>query len=202
MRSMYARIVGRSGRRRSQRGQSMVEFCLVLPTLLTLVLAVAEMGFAFGQNMSLELGSREGSRVGASLANGAGTPGGATSVDPQIIASVERALTSKGANVKLSDIEYVRIYKSNATGGQGSFNEWHYSSSPVTTGGVTVHFQQVSSGWSAASRISALPNPDSIGVAIRYRYHLQTPLGAIAGIFGAGEFVMSDSTVMAVEPAG
>ena len=57
---------------------------------------------AIGTNMSLVLATREGARVGASLVNGGGALGcGAGSpreplVDPQIIASVERGLTSPG----------------------------------------------------------------------------------------------------------
>ena len=193
---------------RSQRGQALVEFALILPIIMVLVLSMAEIGLAIGNNMSLELATREGSRVGASLANGGGTPGcGAgqspnwATVDPQIIASVERALTSKGSGVTLSKVVNIHIYKALANGAEDVYNEWTYSAGggPVV-GGIQLDFVQGAVGWQACLRNSTLP-PPSIGVSITYRYQMVTPLAVLTGMFGGSQITMTDRTVMALEPS-
>lgn len=45
---------------RAARGQGVVEFALVLPFLMLLVLGAIEFGFMFNSNISLEYASREG----------------------------------------------------------------------------------------------------------------------------------------------
>jgi Flp pilus assembly protein TadG len=195
----------RTGR---QRGQALVEFTLILPIILILVLSMAEIGLAIGNNMSLELATREGARVGASLANGGGTPGcgtgqspNAATVDPQIIASVERALSSSGSGVDMSKVDYVHIYESNSDGSEGLTNVWTYSAGggPVV-GGIRLDFVQGTVAWQVCSRTSA-PPPDSIGVSISYRYKLITPLSILTGMFGANQITMVDRTIMALEPS-
>ncbi len=48
---------------RRERGQSMVEFALVLPLFLTIVFAVVEIGRAFATKQALTIAAREGARV-------------------------------------------------------------------------------------------------------------------------------------------
>ena len=193
----------RTHRRRS--GQALVEFALILPIILTLVMGVAEMGTAIGTNMSLVLATREGARVGASLVNGGGAPGcgggqspNAALVDPMIIASVERALTSRGSGIKIADVEWIHIYRSTGGGGESVVNAWFPGAGP-TVDGVALHFAPSGASWQACSRTSTLP-AESIGVSIRYHYQLFTPLSAITGLFGLNEIVMTDRTVMALQP--
>jgi hypothetical protein len=193
-------------RRRRRAGQALVEFALILPLVVTLVLSVAEVGVAIGTNMSLVLATREGARVGAALVNGGGAPGcgpgqspNAASVDPQIIASVERALTSQGSGIDLSRVDWIHIYKATASGGEALVNTWVPGSGPAVDG-VALHFAPAGTTWQACSRTSTLP-ADSIGVSIRYRHRLFTPLSAITGLFGTNEIVMTDRTVMALEPS-
>jgi hypothetical protein len=195
----------RRSRRRRGAGQALVEFALILPIILTLVLSVAEVGVAIGTNMSLVLATREGARVGASLVNGGGAPGcgggqspNAALVDPMIIASVERALTSQGSGIDVNNVDWIHIYKATSSGGESMVNAWYPGPGP-TIDGVTLHFAPGSTSWQACSRTSNLP-ADSIGVSIRYRHQLFTPLSAITGLFGTHEIVMTDRTVMALEP--
>jgi hypothetical protein len=193
--------------RRRQRGQALVEFTLIVPMVLVLVLGLAEIGTAIGDNMSLQLATREGARVGASLGNGGGTPGcgagqspNAATVDPLIIASVEQGLRSQGSGIDLSMVSYIHIYKANADGSEGLANVWTYSpgSGPMV-GGFNLNFSPGAVAWAACSRNSALP-PPSIGVSIRYRHRLITPISALTGLWGAQEIVMTDRTIMALQP--
>jgi hypothetical protein len=187
--------------RRRQRGQSLVEFTMIIPVLMTLVLAIAEFGVAIGSNMTLIEATREGARVGAILVGGANSFGcvgatGSTSVDPQIIAAVQRVIESPG-----SGITSIRIYKADANGNDttGFYNEWTLGSGGGTICGVALDFAPTAVNWPVTSRSNTLP-AGSIGVKITYGYSLFTPLSSLAGLFGTGKITMVDQTVMAFEP--
>jgi hypothetical protein len=195
----------RRSRRRRGAGQALVEFCLVLPIILTLVLSVAEVGVAIGTNMSLVLATREGARVGAALVNGGGAYGCGSGqspneavVDPMIVASVQRALTSEGSGIDISKVDWIHIYKATASGGESLVNEWTPGAGPVVDG-LTLVFSPGGVSWPACSRAHTLP-ADSLGVSISYRHQLFTPLSAFTGALGLTEIVMTDRTVMALEP--
>ncbi|MEI7745746.1 MAG: TadE family protein, partial [Chloroflexota bacterium] len=103
--------------RRRQDGQSIVEFALILPAFLIILLGLLEFGLAFDHLISISYATREGARVGAALVNGGGTAGcgsgqspSASTVDPLIIAAVERVLTSSGSQVNIADVSQIRIY--------------------------------------------------------------------------------------------
>jgi len=53
-----------SKREDRQRGAAAVEFALILPLLLAMVLGVIDFGVVFGQNLSLQSAAREGARQG------------------------------------------------------------------------------------------------------------------------------------------
>jgi Flp pilus assembly protein TadG len=87
-----------------QRGQSVVEFALILPVLAVMLSALLEFGLAMDSDMALEAASREGARVGASLGND-GTQGicpntiaddPATGVDAMIVQTVATSLSGAG----------------------------------------------------------------------------------------------------------
>jgi hypothetical protein len=169
---------------------------MILPVILVLVMAMAEIGLAIGNNMSLELATREGARVGASLVNGGAHP---ETVDPQIIASVERALLSPGSGVDITKIDSIHIYLATSSGGESKVNEWLPGAGP-TVDGVQLHFYQSSAAWPAATRTSVLPAA-SIGVSITYRYQMVTPLSWLTGLWGMHQITMTDHTVMALQPS-
>jgi Flp pilus assembly protein TadG len=104
-----------------QRGQSLVEFGLVLPVLAVMLSAVLEFGLAVDSNLGLEAASREGARVAASLGND-GSQGicpnaiaddPATGVDATIVQTVQTSLS--GAGVGLSTAQ-ISIYGAAANG--------------------------------------------------------------------------------------
>ena len=90
--------------RSGERGQGLVEFTLVVPLFLLILLGVLEFGLAFTHNLTLEYATREGARTGAALADGTGSDSScvasdgtsrlltAADVDPLIIAAVQRVL--------------------------------------------------------------------------------------------------------------
>ena len=192
-------------------GQAVVELALILPVFLLLLLSILEFGMAFDHLISITYATREGARAGAALVNGGGTLGcaagqspNAATVDAQIVAAVERVLTSPGSQVALSRVSQIRIFSATATGTEtGTVNVWTYTpgSGPVIDSDP-LDFSPSASGWTPCSRTNVLPAP-SIGVAIRYRYAFATPLGGILSFFGGGGQTgldVSDRSVMAMNP--
>ena len=197
-------------RRPGEDGQAVVELGLILPVFLLFLLGILEFGMAFDHLISISYASREGARTGAALVNGGGALGcsagqspNAAAVDAQIVAAVERVLTSPGSQVVLDDVSQIRIYLATTTGAEtGSVNTWTYTPGlGPEVDGDALDFSASASGWTPCSRTNVLPAP-SIGVAIRYRYEFTTPLGGILSFFGGATtgLDVSDKAVMAMNP--
>jgi hypothetical protein len=207
-------------RRGDGRGQSLVEFTLIVPVLMVILFGMIEFGFVFTHDLTLEYATREGARAGSALDNGGGTLGCGTgqspnwsTVDPLVIAAVERVLQSPGSEVVISNVSQIVIYKANPTTGandQGFQDVWTYSAGagPIPQGS-TNHLNFVDSsypnsdGWKACSRSNASPTIDSVGVSLTYTYQFQTPLASVLRFFGgAGSttLTLTDKTVMQLNP--
>jgi hypothetical protein len=207
----------RPERRRTQ-GQGLVEFAVLVPMFMLLLMGMLEFGLAFSHHQTLQYATREGARAGSALSNGGGKLGcgdpistgqspNRNLVDPQIIAAVERVLTSDGSPVKdnLSRIPTIRIYLSNADGSQngGNVNVWSYNpgAGPLVDG-KALDYSKTSEAWGACNR-NANPPAMALGVRLDYTYRMQTGLGAILGMFGqpgGGTLGMQDKTVMNINP--
>lgn len=208
----------RSRRWMRSRGQSLVEFSLLVPLFLVLLLGMLEFGMAFNHQLTLEYATREGARIGADLVNGGGTLGcnsgqspNAANVDPIIIESVDRVLTSAGSPIPLSQVTRIRIFQADQNGRDtlGEDNDWNYTASPYTLyDGTVVHFTPGSTAWGACNRSNVVghtyPNQvDSIGVSITYTYQMTTPLASVLRLVGGGgaaSLTMTDASVMQFNP--
>ena len=62
-------------RRKRERGQSLVEFSMIITVVMLLLLGMMEFGFVFDHHLTLEYATREGARVGSALGNGGGDRG-------------------------------------------------------------------------------------------------------------------------------
>jgi len=189
--------------RRDERGQAITEMALLLPLLLVLVLGVVEFATAIHEAMTIAAATREGARVAGALVNGGGTLGcasdqspNASTVDPLIIAAIERVMTGSGAQITLADVSAIRIYKSTATGAEtsGIANQWIYAANggPLIAG-QRLDFVEQSVNWQPCSRNNVSP-ADSAGITVRYLYRGRTPLRYF--IPGLGSLDLSDSAVM------
>lgn len=190
------------------RGQALLEMAMILPIFLLLILGTLEFGIAFDHNLTLEYATREGARTGSALANGGGPlgcPGSGTqtaTADNNIVAAVERVLTSDGSPIKMVNVTEIRIYKATTSGGEtaGFVNRWVPGTTAATSTSPALDFQKdlTVQGWAVCSRSNGNP-ADSIGVSVRYNYNLQTSLGALLSVVN---FQMRDHTVMALNPTG
>jgi hypothetical protein len=171
--------------RRGEAGQAVVELALLMPIMLLLVFGVAELTSAYSQAITIGASTREGARIGGALSNGGGPLGcggtnspNAATVDPQIIAAVERVLTASGTGMTLADVTEIRIYKSDANGNEvsGLYNRFTYSLNGGTVvDGQALDFVAVTNGWGACNRSNVNP-ADPIGVSLSYTYRGRTPL--------------------------
>jgi len=88
-----------------------VEFALVLPVFLLLLLIMGRVRAGVSQRLTLTHATCEGARTGSALAKGGATncvladPAG---VDQQVIAALQRIIKSPGSDVVLDDIDEVR----------------------------------------------------------------------------------------------
>ena len=176
-------------RRGVRGGQALVEFVLILPVFLMILMGMLEFGSAYDHRTAMAYAVREGARVGATLGNGGAYP---NAVDPTILAAVQRGLTDP---ILVENISSIEIFKASATGAPvtGKINTYDRFGNLVGT-----------AGWPATSRVPGLQG-DSIGVRVRYDFHPTTPLGQLLGLFFGGHppyttIPMVDTTVMHLEP--
>jgi hypothetical protein len=192
---------------RGERGQATIEIALLLSLLIMpLVFGLVEMGFLFSSHLTISAATREGARMGSNLANGGGTLGcgggqspNAATVDPQIIASVERSLTGAGSEITLANVTQIRIFQATASGGEtpGKVNVWTITSPPSTgpvVDGDPLEFGPSGAvGWTACSRNNVIP-ADSLGITIKYTYQPKSPLRFF--LPGFATLQVTDTTVM------
>ena len=210
LRRLPANETGRN--RASQRGQGLVEFSLLVPLFMVLLLGMIELGLAFNHQLTLQYATREGARIGADLVDGGGTgcPNG-TTVDPTIIEAVDRILTSSGSPIPLAQVTRIRIFQADNTGKDtlGKDNDWIYTSTLNTLyDGTQVNFKPSTTAWSVCSRSNVDGHTyagavDSIGISISYTYKLTTPLAGALKLIGgnqAATIPMTDATVMQFNP--
>src|SRR3989442_4068850 len=118
---------------RGERGQALVEFALLLPLLLLLVLGLVEFSFVWNSRNTVLFASRDGSMVAAEGGSLAGT-------DCLVLDRIERDIVSPAAAVR---VQQVSIYWSDRNGDQiGSdcnvydptrSTRWGYGGGPKTT---------------------------------------------------------------------
>lgn len=195
--------MARLRRRRDQRGQGLVEFALLVPAFMLLLLGMLEFGFVFDHTLTVQYASREGARVGSALVNGGGTLGcgvgqspNAGTVDGLIVQAVVRVLDSPDSRVDLAQIPEIRIYKADPATGNPTSNVNVYTRSGTS-------YVAGSASWAACSRSNAGSPPESIGVSLTYTYQFQTALGPVLRFFGGpglSSVKVSDRTVMAMNP--
>lgn len=87
------------GRRRDDRGVAAVEFALILPVLLLLVLGIINFGYLFGQKLALNQAVREGARQAV-------VPGTNNGADVDTITEVQDVVRgSLGGLVPSADVD-------------------------------------------------------------------------------------------------
>jgi hypothetical protein len=193
--------------RPARRGQSLVEFAILVPAFMIVIFGMLEFGMVFSHHLSLEYATREGARVGSALGSGTTQApcvqsGSLEPVDWLIIAAVQRVLSSPGSPVVMGNVTSIRIYQADTNGNEvsGKVNPWLPGADGKSVDGVALLFHPTTTGWSCSSRKkSPIGSADSLGVSLTYTYNSITPIGALLRWSG-NQLTITDRTVMAINP--
>lgn len=177
------------GRRRSQRGQTLVEFALVAPLLLMVIFGTIEFCFLYQSLNTVNFAAREGARVGAVLGP---TDAGA---DNKIYQAIQTA-TSGGSGLLFSQIQMIEIFKSNESGAvpaplascAQTANEDVYDGQGNACPGTL--------GWPPSVRNATFNSADYLGVRITFAYNWVTSFVSAA----RGQLKMTSISIQLIEP--
>ena len=191
-----------SRRRGRSRGQSLVEFSLVIPLFLTVALALIEFAFAFHAVLAVNYASRTAALLAAEGGNEIGT-------DCIVLRSIEANITAPADAARIVQVE---IYQADKNGDMVGTSTIYVRSGTTTCdygGGttITVPYTQTQDGYTEADRCNVMAgcpdNPgthtsrDVVGVRIGYHHAWITPLRSfIGGNPGGLSFDRSNATRM------
>lgn len=176
-------------RRRTQRGQSLVEFALVAPLLLLVILGTIEFSFLYQSTNTVNFAAREGARVGAVLG-----PTDAAA-DSKILQAIFAA-TSGGSALLFSQIQMIEIFKSNKNGAVPAgltscaqqSNEDVYDGQGNACPGTP--------GWPPGARNATFHAADYLGVRITFAYSWVTSFVSAA----QSQLKMTSVSIQLIEP--
>jgi hypothetical protein len=203
-----------------ERGQTLVEFALVFPVFLSVLIAVIEFAFVSNALLALSFAARDASAIAAE-ACGDGTCGlfsDYPTADCHILERIERDIQAPADPAR---IIAVSVYWTDINGhiaGNGAAVTRYERGGETTcdSEGATVPYTLVEDGYPQAQRCSIMsgcPNVDgvdgdehdgldTIGVRIDYDYPWHTPYATLFGAFGGSQdgFEMSRGSEMRMEP--
>lgn len=191
-----------------QAGQTLVEFALVLPMLLLLVMALLELALAFNAFIAINRASQNG----AHLASIAGNQLGA---DCLLLQRVEQDVSVPTNPAKIVSV----VIERTALAGNYSYAEQHYDRSgqsrcalPDGTE-IDVPYTLTVAGYPEDQRCPVLAGcpgldpprstVDNIGVKVRYRHDWVTPLSTALDFLpgGASGWTFTQRNIFRIEPA-
>jgi Flp pilus assembly protein TadG len=190
-------------RRARRRGQSIVEFAMVFPIFVALVMGLIEFAFVFNAMLSVNYSARD-----AALA--AAEAGDTLGADCVILAAVEGAIGSPTSDDR---IQLVEIYETTPNGAMsGSPTSYTRTGSMSCTyidgTTTTVPYSRVANGYPEGSRCNILSGcnamvvndtVDNVGVRVTYTHQWVTPLRNFIG-GGPGGMTFDRASIMRMEP--
>lgn len=210
----------RGRRANGDRGASAVEFAIVVPVLLLILLGILEFAFVMRDSLSISSAVRVGTRAAASGA-GAGKavcppiPDGLASCPfvtdtPQLAQSAADAIQKAGSAMPQSNIEEIWVYKANSNGFAGqatTLDQMVAGGGPGCVENPALDlacvryvwsdnvgkFQYASGGWDSETIDACIADPDSVGVYMRATHPF------ISGLFST-TITLQDYAVTSFEP--
>jgi Flp pilus assembly protein TadG len=176
------------GRERS-RGQSLVEFSLLLPLLMVMLMAIIEFSLAFNATLGVNRASQKAALVASEAGNMAGA-------DCLILQSIDEDVSAPNDNQSIVEVQIQRTTPS----GSSIYARNVYSRAGSTTctfvdgSTVTVPYTASTRAYPEAARcniaggctamVPARATVDTVGVQISYAYAWRTPLGSLLRMIG------------------
>lgn len=189
-----------SGNERPGAGQTLVEFALIFPLFITLMLFLIEFAFVFSALLGVNYASRNGALIAAEAGND-------VLADCVILAEVERSIGSPG---NPASIQTVMIYRTDQSGSSRLATLTYTRGGTTTcTKGTTVLSVPYSSPvgtYTYANRCNVLAGCaslgrtqiDTVGIEITYQHSWVTPIRNF-GLTGTGA-TLTQSNAMRMEP--
>lgn len=223
IRRFRAASTRRRSSRRTTRGQTLVEFALVFPLFLTLLLSVIEFAFLFNAILAVQFAAQNAALIAAEIGDVPGVGTNLPIADCAILREVERDI---GAPASAAQIQSVDIVWADAlTGlskGSGTTTTTTYtrggSKNCVYPDGTSAtvpygfaapnnyppvarcNFQTpTTSTCPSTAGLSHTGGPDFIAVTIRYTHVFKTPLGTFVPS-GSNSLTFSRSNAVRMEP--
>lgn len=192
-------MTGTRGRKRAERGATMLEFALVLPFLLLMAFGTAEMGLAWVANNRVEGSSSTAARIAASS-------GSLAEADRNILVSLRSSLPPG----ELANLDRVIVFKPTDSDGTvpsacikavGDGSQVGVSAQCNTYAGNTVRtvtdttdLGSADDFWAPSTRKDTLAGPpDRIGIWVRTTHDAQT------GTFWS-DFAITKSSIYRIQP--
>jgi Flp pilus assembly pilin Flp len=202
-----------SGRRfrqiaRRDDGVAAVEFALVAPILILLVVGMLEFAFVMRDNIAVSSAVRTGVRTAATGAGNGCVQGSGSTCVPSLAIAAGNAMDKAGIGMPKGTIDSFIVYKANANGFPGSGTSMpakgqcgvsaSYPNCVEFTWDQTQNsgaggFVRSNGFWNSSLINGCLPTPDQVGVFMRVNHPYMTRL------FGA-TITVSDRAVMRFEP--
>lgn len=203
----------RRPRRPGERGAVAVEAALITPLLVLLVVGIIEFSLVLRDYVSVTSATRSGARI-ASANAGAGpqvcdtdefVAGCSNTSAPQLALAAATAVQLQGTALNKDQIQYLLVYKANASGYPGSSTRTSWGSDPkadcLASVGCVVYtwvkasdkFRFAGGAWTSSTINACVSNSDSVGVYLRSLHPYATKM------FGSS-ITVSDRTVMRFEP--
>ena len=174
----------------SDRGAALVEFAVVLPLLLALLLGLAEFGLAFRDWLTINSASRSGARVGTAAGQNA-------AADILVLQAIEAALGSS----TFDDVTAVVIYQSNEDGDPIPGQQNRYRPNAGACGWAPCPDPAVGPTYGgpwvpSVRQVTVAPGTplDVMGVRIEFTHQWVT------GFLGFSDANWEDTAVMRMEP--
>lgn len=201
-----ARPAHRRAIHRRGEGQALVEFSLVIPLFVVLLVGIIEFAFALNAVLSIGFATREAALIAAEAGNGDGS-------DCVILSKVDASISAPSTDGKIT---HVLIFKADRNGTRQATNTYVRSGTMTCdfAGGVSVTVPYSLAGgenYPDTKRCNALagcpanaPLPatgavDLVGVEVRYEYAWRTPLASLLTLSGTG-YTIVNSNSMRMEP--
>ncbi len=198
---------------RREKGQTLVEFALVIPLFLVLLMGVIEFSFMFNSTLAINFATRDASLIAAEA-------GSQSTADCAILAKIEQAIGAPLDKTKTATggIQSVTIYKADRAGNPvagvqtvydrtGSTACAGFSPDPMPytlgTNGYPMGEAPTGGRCDILAGCAATIPMDSIGVRIVYRYYFHTPVRNLVSFLpgaSGGYLDIAWSNVMRMEP--
>jgi Flp pilus assembly protein TadG len=169
---------------RSEKGQAIIEFALILPALLLLLLGLVEFSFVLNSRNTVLFASRDGSMLAAEGGNLTGT-------DCVVLKRIESDVVSPATSLR---VQTVQIYWSDRNGDQIGANQNVYTRGGTTSctyadgTTITVPYTLTTGGYLESARCDVLAGcggshttVDTIGVRVTYQHFWLTSFARLTG---------------------